>query len=142
MPKKLRGLHDPASRKVFVSGLPFECDEGLVKRFFEESMGEGNSSELLHLKLLKFEDSKRCKGQAFLTFDSDEGAKLALKLNGSIWKDIEEPGTSTAKSDKKKKGGKKGGDVVVGEKKQLKLRVTKMMNRHVTKQKKGGKARA
>lgn len=128
--KKLRGLHDPASRKVFVSGLPFEVTEGGVKRFFEESVATngGEIAELVHCKLHKFEDSQRCKGTGILTFESDESAKVALKLNGSIWKDIEEPGTKT------KKPKKKGSDD--GEKKELRLKVTKLLNRFVTKHKK------
>jgi hypothetical protein len=137
--KKLRGLHDPPSRKVFVSGLPFECTEGHVKRYFETHMDNNNatedtsseSTELVHCKLLKFEDSNRCKGQAFLTFDSDLGAKLALKLNGSIWEDIEEPGTSSKKKKNKKAAGTTGADT----KKELRLKVTKVLNRHVTKKK-------
>lgn len=140
--KKLRGLHDPSSQKVFVNGLPFDCDEGYVKRFFEDGMLEKsgddgtNKVDLVHVKLLKFEDSKRCKGQAFLTFDSDEGAKLAIRvMNGSIWRDIEEPGTAT-KSGKKKK---KDAGTSEGAKKELKLKVTKVLNRFVTKKKKGGK---
>ena len=57
--KKLRGLHDPPSRKVFVSGLPFECTEGHVKRYFEKNMNVADATEsieLVHCKLLKFED--------------------------------------------------------------------------------------
>ena len=144
--KKLRGLHDPPSRKVFVSGLPFECTEGHVKRYFETHMDNNNttedtaaiteSTELVHCKLLKFEDSNRCKGQAFLTFDSDLGAKLALKLNGSVWEDIEEPGTSSKKK-KKKKGKKAAGTTGADTKKELRLKVTKVLNRHVTKKKAG-----
>ena len=132
--KKLRGLHDPPSRKVFVSGLPFECTEGHVKRYFEQNMDGSDATEsieLVHCKLLKFEDSTRCKGQAFLTFDSDLGAKLALKLNGSVWEDVEEPGVSAKK--KKKNGAKESSD----KKKELKLKVTKVLNRHVTKKKFG-----
>lgn len=138
--KKLRGLHDPPSRKVFVSGLPFECTEGHVKRYFETHMDNNNaadtpneSTELVHCKLLKFEDSNRCKGQAFLTFDSDLGAKLALKLNGSVWEDIEEPGTSSKKKKSKKAAGASSADT----KKELRLKVTKVLNRHVTKKKAG-----
>jgi len=136
--KRLRGLHDPPSRKVFVSGLPFECNDGDVKRFFEDGVSGGEvSTELVHLKLLKFEDSQRCKGQAFLTFDSDEGAQMALRMNGCVWKDIEEPGVS--KSKKQKKGKKDGGaDKVEGEKRELRLKITKVLNRFVTKGKKGG----
>lgn len=132
--KKLRGLHDPPSRKVFVSGLPFECTEGHVKRYFEQNMDGADAAEsiaLVHCKLLKFEDSSRCKGQGILTFESDLGAQLALKLNGSTWEDVEEPGVAMKK--KKKGGAKESGD----KKKELKLKVTKVLNRHVTKKKFG-----
>ncbi len=134
--KKLRGLHDPPSRKVFVSGLPFECTEGHVKRYFEQNMDgtdAAESIELVHCKLLKFEDSSRCKGQGILTFESDLGAQLALKLNGSAWEDVEEPGVATKK--KKKSGAKES--VSSDKKKELKLKVTKVLNRHVTKKKFG-----
>ena len=134
--KKLRGLHDPPSRKVFVSGLPFECTEGHVKRYFEQNMDgtdAAESIELVHCKLLKFEDSSRCKGQGILTFESDLGAQLALKLNGSAWEDVEEPGVATKK--KKKSGAKES--ISSDKKKELKLKVTKVLNRHVTKKKFG-----
>ena len=130
--KKLRGLHDPPSRKVFVSGLPFDCDEASVKRFFDDGMSnsEEGGFELVHCKLLKFEDSKRCKGNGFLTFDSDDAAKLAIKcMNASVWKDIEEPGISSKKT-------KKGKDVKITEKKELKIKVVPVLNRFVTKNKK------
>ncbi|KAL7447485.1 hypothetical protein ACHAXM_011397 [Skeletonema potamos] len=133
--KKLRGLHDPPSRKVFVSGLPFECTEGHVKRYFEQHMDGTDATEsieLVHCKLLKFEDSTRCKGQAFLTFESDLGAKLALKLNGSVWEDVEEPGVVAKK---KKIGAKESTEE--NKVKELKLKVTKVLNRHVTKKKFG-----
>lgn len=134
--KKLRGLHDPPSRKVFVSGLPFECTEGHVKRYFEQNMDgtdAAESIELVHCKLLKFEDSSRCKGQGILTFESDLGAQLALKLNGSAWEDVEEPGVATKK--KKKSGAKES--ISSDKKKELRLKVTKVLNRHVTKKKFG-----
>jgi hypothetical protein len=62
--KKLCSLHDLPSRKVFVGGLPFDCNKGVVKRFFDDRLlktltyGDG----VVHVKLLKFEDSKHCKG--------------------------------------------------------------------------------
>ena len=131
--KKLRGLHDPPSRKVFVSGLPFDCDEASVKRFFDDGMSNeenGSGFELIHCKLLKFEDSKRCKGNGFLTFDSDDAAKLAIKcMNSKVWKDIEEPGISSKKTNK-------GKDTKVIEKKELKIKVVPVLNRFVTKNKK------
>ncbi|KAL3811469.1 hypothetical protein ACHAXA_010721 [Cyclostephanos tholiformis] len=140
--KKLRGLHDPPSRKVFVSGLPFDCDEGMVKRFFDGGLSSSSSSPsstspssfgdgVVHVKLLKFEDSKRCKGQAFLTFDTDEGADMAIsKMNGSIWMEVPEPGTSTRGGKKSKKKGENG--AAHGPKRELRLKVTRALNRFVT----------
>ena len=62
-----------------------------------------------------------CQSQGILTFDTDNGAKAALKLNGEIWTE-DEP--------KKKK--KKGNDTKK-ESKELRLKVSKVLNRFVTK---------
>ena len=117
--KKTRGLTDPPSRKVFVSGLPFDVTERGVKEYFDKA------GEVVHIKLLKFEDSQRCKGQGILTFDTDNGAKAALKFNGEIWTQEEGP------KKKKKKVEKK-------ESKELRLKVSKVLNRFVTKKQKRG----
>lgn len=111
--KKLRGINDPSSRKVFVSGLPFDCKGKDVELYFEKEMKCG---KVVHCKLLVFEDTKRCKGNGFLTFESDEGAKKALKLNGTKF--------SLGKEDKKA-GNKKT--------KELRLGVKKVLNRTQTK---------
>lgn len=147
--KRLRGLHDPPSRKVFVSGLPFNCDEGGVRRFFERGVrssgataGDDDNNDdqkLVHLKLLRFEDSKRCKGQAFLTFASDGAARQALRLNGAVWEEAEaEVG---AKRKKRKtmaaQEGAEGGE----KRKELRLKVTKVLNRFMTKKQSGGHVR-
>jgi RNA recognition motif-containing protein len=92
--KKLRGIHDPASRKVFISGLPFDAKPKEVEMYFEKEMKCG---KVVHCKLLQFEDTNRCKGTGFLTFETDEGAKKALKLNGTV---LSLP--TTANDDKKK----------------------------------------
>ena len=117
--KKNRGLTDPASRKVFVSGLPFDVTERGVKEYFDKV------GEVVHVKLLKFEDSQRCKGQGILTFDTDVQAKDALKLSGEIWSEKEEDGKK-----KKTKVDKEG--------KELRLKVSKVLNRFVTKKQKKG----
>ena len=154
--KRLRGLHDPPSRKVFVSGLPFDTEEAGVRRFFEKGVRSSGAAtsrdgdedenvdladsdlELVHLKLLKFEDSKRCKGQAFLTFASDGAARRALRLNGAAWEEAEaEAGAKKRK--KRKTGAGDGGTEEGGEKKKaLRLKVTKVLNRSVTKKQGGG----
>ena len=77
--KKLRGLNQPSSCKVFVSGLPFEIKSREVEKYFATSCGK-----VVHCKLLTFEDTKRCKGQAFVTFEEEESAKKALKMTGEV----------------------------------------------------------
>ena len=113
--KRTRGLTDPPSRKVFVSGLPFDVTERGVKSYFDKA------GEVVHVKLLKFEDSQRCKGQGILTFDTDGGAKAALKFNGEVWVEDE--------NGKKKKSKEKEG-------KELRLKVSKVLNRFLTKKQK------
>jgi RNA recognition motif-containing protein len=108
--KKLRGVHDPSSRKVFLSGLPFDVKSKDVKQYFEKDMKCG---KVLDCKLLVFDDTKRCKGTGFLTFESDEAANKALKLNGTPF---------NMEMDEEKKP-----------KKQLTLNVKKVLNRTQTK---------
>ena len=123
--KRLRGIHDPASRKVFISGLPFDAKTKEVEMYFEKEMKCG---KVIQCKLLQFEDTKRCKGTGFLTFESDEGAKNALKLNGTV----------LALPEKAEKDGKKKKSASSNQKKQKELRlgVKKLMNRAVTKRSK------
>lgn len=86
--------------KVFVSGLPFDSTPGKVREVFSKI---GRST----VKLLHFHDSKRCNGQAYVTFGSETAAEEALKMNG----------TTVAGE---------------GKRKDLKLRVTKALNRSLT----------
>lgn len=119
--KRLRGIHDPSSRKVFISGLPFEAKTKEVEMYFEKEMKCG---KVLHCKLLQFEDTKRCKGSGFLTFETDEGAKNALKLNGTTL-DLPQADDDNSKHDKGKK-----------KQKELRLAVKKLLNRTITKRSK------
>jgi len=76
--KKDRGINIPSARKLFVSGLPFDWKHKDVVEFFRKEC----DATVVHCKLLMFEDTKRCKGQAFVTFDKEESAKKGLKLHG------------------------------------------------------------
>jgi hypothetical protein len=115
--KKLRGLHAPEPKKVFVSGLPFEVKPADVSNIFQ------SCGTVASCKLLKFGDTGRCNGQAYVTFDTDKAAEEALKLSGTM--------IDNAPSDDSKKKGKKSAE---GEKrKQLKLKVSKAVNRNVSK---------
>ena len=116
--KKLRGINQPSSCKVFVSGLPFEIKSKDVEKYFALACGK-----VVHCKLLTFEDTKRCKGQAFITFEEEESAKKALKMTGEVLDYEPDDGG------KKKK--KKGGDAGTP-KKALTLRVSKVKNRVAT----------
>merc|ERR1712238_362222 len=123
--KKFRGINDPVSRKVFVSGLPFDVKASAVEAYFESNVPAG---KVVNCKLFLFDDTKRCKGQGIVTFGTDESAKKALKLNGTML-------TSGSFNEKKKK--KKGKDDNSQEgKKPLRLGVTKLLNRTVTKNRK------
>jgi RNA recognition motif-containing protein len=104
--------------------LPFDVTERGVKEYFDKV------GDVVHVKLLKFEDSQRCKGQGILTFDTDGGARAALKLNGEVWVE-EESGSGGGGKKKKKKEEKKEG-------KELRLKVSKLLNRFVTKKQKKG----
>ena len=116
--KKLRGINQPSSCKVFVSGLPFEIKSKDVEKYFALACGK-----VVHCKLLTFEDTKRCKGQAFITFEEEESAKKALKMTGEVLDYEPEDGGKK----KKKKGDDSGTP-----KKALTLRVSKVKNRVAT----------
>jgi RNA recognition motif-containing protein len=118
--KGLRGINDPDSRKVFISGLPFDAKTKEVEMYFEKEMKCG---KVVHCKLLQFEDTKRCKGSGFLTFETDEGAQKALKLNGKVLS------LPTKDEDGKKKSSKKQ----TKQQKELRLGVKKLLNRTITK---------
>ena len=87
---------------------------------------EQHCGTIFHVKLLTFEDSKRCKGQAFITFESETGTQKALQLDENMvdWTLIED---ETAQKKKKKKGGDD-----TQKQKQLKLSVNKVRARTTT----------
>jgi RNA recognition motif-containing protein len=107
------GNNAPSAKKVFVSGLFFDTKPTEVKAMFQ-SCGKVTSC-----KLLKFPDTGRCKGQAFVVFDSEEAASKALKLSGTK--------ISSADTDKKGKKNK------TTENRELELKVSRAMSRTVTK---------
>ena len=117
--KKLRGIHAPDSRKVFVSGLAFTMKKRDVEELFREC------GKITSVKLFTFKDTGRCKGQAFITFETDESAKKAIKLSGTTITNDEQKATN--KGDKKDESPKR---------KELRLKVTRKLSRAVTKAKK------
>ena len=115
---KHKGLADPDARKVFVSGLPFDATKAQVSQMFA-SAGRVNSC-----KLLTFADTKRCKGQAILAFDTLQAAQKALALSGTTI-DADASATDASQDSTSTKP-----------RKELKLKVTKVLNRAVTKKNK------
>lgn len=113
--KKQKGVHDPDGKKVFVSGLSFEAKRKDVEGLF------ASCGKLTQCKLLTFEDTGRCKGQAYLTFETEASAKQALAMSGTTVENTS--GDATGKDGKPKEI----------KRKELKLKVTKMLNRFATK---------
>jgi RNA recognition motif. (a.k.a. RRM, RBD, or RNP domain) len=118
--RKKRGLNDPLETKLFVSGLPFETTVQDVNDMF---MTKANNAIVTHCKLIKFNDTKRCKGQAYVTFATPDAAKNALRLNGTIL-------TPTIKQNKNDNNQNRTNTT-----KELKLKITKVLNRAMTKMK-------
>jgi len=121
--RHLKGINNPDDRKVFVSGLPFEAKVKDVSDIFSLC------GTIAHCKLITFEDTGRCKGTGIVTFDTDEAAKKALKMSGTV---IDNEAFAPPPP-KKKKGADDAPEKT--RKKELKLKVTKVLNRAFTKKK-------
>jgi hypothetical protein len=115
--KKFRGLHEPDAKKLFISGLPFEIKVSDVTGLFS------SCGKVVQCKLLKFGDTGRCNGQAYVSFDTDKAAEKALKLSGTVL-------DNDSLSSNKRKGKKPDSSI---KRKELKLKVSKTMNRKATK---------
>eukprot|EP00977_Amphora_coffeiformis_P007673 scaffold1690_cov182-Amphora_coffeaeformis.AAC.30 len=102
-------VNEPSDHKVFVSGLPFDAKSKDVRGLF------ASCGTIRNVKLMTFEDTKRCKGNAFITFENKEAAVAALKLSGS-------PLDNSGEEEGKKR-------------KTLTLKVSKLLNRTLTKKK-------
>lgn len=116
--KKERGLNQPDSRKVFVSGLPFDVKPADVQQLFQ------GCGKVASCKLVKFGDTGRCNGQAYVSFDTDEAATKSLKLSGTAIDNSKEEGS--------KKKSKKS-DASPSKRRELKLKISRVLNRRVTK---------
>ena len=96
--KPLRGHIEPdVQHKVFVSGLPFGVTHKAVEDFFRErcvireqekdnETGEKKKKrKAVTCKLVRFSDSGKCRGQAYVSFEGEEMTNEALKLDGIDW---------------------------------------------------------
>ena len=117
--KNLRGVNDPDSRKVFISGLPYDVSRGDICKYFEAKCP---NTKVIGCKTLSFKDTGRFNGQAYLSFETDDGAANALNLNGKIFEGIPNEKDGSKKKSKKEE-----------EKNHRWLKVTKVLNRSVTK---------
>lgn len=67
------GVKKPSSKKIFVGNLPFETEKIDVEEHFSPC---GN---LVDVHVASFEDSGKCKGYAWVTFDDIAAAEAALR---------------------------------------------------------------
>jgi hypothetical protein len=114
--KDLRGIKNPDDKKVFVSGLPFEAKVKDVTEIFAPC------GTIAHCNLFTYDDTGRCKGQGIVSFETEEAAQKALQLSGTVIANME--------VSLKKKAKDASPDE---ERKELKLKVTKVLNRSFTK---------
>ena len=117
--KRTKGMHKPDSRKVFVSGLPFDVAKADVTKIF------ASCGKIVSCKLITFPDSSRCKGQAILAFETESGAHKALEQDDSVIDTNTAPIEENSKFSKKVPG--------AGSRKELKLSVSKVLSRNLTK---------
>ncbi|KAL7580016.1 hypothetical protein ACA910_005005 [Epithemia clementina (nom. ined.)] len=117
---KVKGVQNPDPRKVFVSGLPFDVTKSDVTQMFAASCGK-----VVSCKLITFKDSGRCKGQAILAFDTEAAAQKALEQDGIAIDNNE--------AEKEVKSKEKSEQSVVTKRKSLKLSVSKVLSRALTK---------
>jgi RNA recognition motif. (a.k.a. RRM, RBD, or RNP domain) len=124
-----KGIHDPDARKVFLSGLPFDTKQrDIVKLFASHKCGS-----VVNCRMIKFEDTGRCKGQAYVTLETEEHAQKACSLLNGITIGHETFATDDAADDSKKKSKQKQPQNQHQHKEPLKLKVVKVLNRLATK---------
>lgn len=109
-----------------MSGLPFDVKAKAVEDFFAVTK---NCGTVAAVRLVKFKDTARCNGQAYVSFDTDGGAKSAIRLSGTSL-DAEALLVSSEGDNSKKK--KKEAENPA-KRKELKLKVSKVLNRRKTK---------
>eukprot|EP00891_Asterochloris_glomerata_P001917 jgi/Astpho2/1917/fgenesh1_pg.00038_%23_61_t len=68
---------DFVPRRVFVGGMPFHYEEDAIREFWEEC------GAVEDLDLMRFPDTGRFKGIAFITFATEAGCEAALECNGT-----------------------------------------------------------
>jgi RNA recognition motif. (a.k.a. RRM, RBD, or RNP domain) len=118
-----KGLKNPGDRKVFVSGLPFYFKSKDIIDLFQKT---AKDIKVLDCKVLKYADTGRCKGQAYLTFSTEDGARQAIAMSGTKLDKTELAAENSPNLNYKGKlGVKKDGSQSM----KLELKVSKCLNR-------------
>ena len=81
---EIKGLEKPPNKRIFIGNLDFAVDESELRSHFSKC------GEIASLFLATFEDSGKCKGYGWVTFDDIEAAKSAVRG----WVEIEKGGKS------------------------------------------------
>lgn len=81
---EIRQEGKPPSRKIFLGNLSFDTTEDSLKEHFEKCGPIGTT------KIATFEDSGKCKGYAWITFEELEAAESAVKGYVMIKEEIED----------------------------------------------------
>jgi RNA recognition motif-containing protein len=78
----------PTSKRVFVGNLSFDTTEDSLKEHF------GKCGAIANAKVAQFEDSGKCKGYAWITFEELEGAENAVRGFVRIEEDVSDASES------------------------------------------------
>ena len=68
--------------QVFVSGIPYEATEVMLKEFFAQGDDKELAKRITEVKLPRYQDSGKCRGFAHVGFNNQKDHDAALKLSG------------------------------------------------------------
>ncbi|PMD44446.1 hypothetical protein L207DRAFT_509192 [Hyaloscypha variabilis F] len=88
----------PPSKRVFLGNLSFDTTEDSLKEHFEKC------GAIAMVKVAQFEDTGKCKGYAWITFEELEGAKNAVQGFVRIEEDVSEASESESESENEEAG--------------------------------------
>ncbi|PQE23383.1 hypothetical protein CJF32_00009397 [Rutstroemia sp. NJR-2017a WRK4] len=83
----------PPSKKIFIGNLRFDTTEETLKEHFEKC------GAIEHVHVATFEDSGKCKGYAWVTFETVEAATSAVKGHVYIKEEVSDDSESESEAD-------------------------------------------
>ncbi|PQE04651.1 hypothetical protein CJF30_00004451 [Rutstroemia sp. NJR-2017a BBW] len=83
----------PPSKKIFIGNLRFDTTEETLKEHFEKC------GTIEHVHVATFEDSGKCKGYAWVTFETVEAATSAVKGHVYIKEEVSDDSESESEAD-------------------------------------------